>query len=164
MSLSLSSDSRCRSWATTRFAIVSSTGSPRNTIRSLSRREKMSNERSPRADVSMTIGTRAIRTFLLKQGRAASVARGYGAKAGARDPAEGLLHLDRHVHVRRVDRAHDRVRPLLLEGVIEVALLARPGAEVRGPVRHGDVVPLLALPDPVDLRALRDRQLLGCEE
>src|SRR4051794_37504336 len=203
MSLSLSSDSRCRSWATTRFAIVSSTASPRNTIRSLSRREKMSNERSPRADVSITIGTRAIRTFLLKQGRAASVARGSGAKGAARagqEPrprhpragrasrgvagshgalrrararahcppqrraANRLLHLDRHVHVRCVDRAHDRVRALLLEGVLEGALLARAGAEVRRAVGDRHVVPLLALPDPRDLRALRDRQLLRREE
>jgi len=39
MSLSGSSDSRCRSCATMRFAIWSSTGVPRNTIRSFSRRE-----------------------------------------------------------------------------------------------------------------------------
>ena len=38
MSLSGSSDSRCRSWATIRLAIWSSTGVPRKTMRSLSRR------------------------------------------------------------------------------------------------------------------------------
>jgi hypothetical protein len=39
MSFSGSSDSRCRSWATTRFATASSTALPTITIRSLSRRE-----------------------------------------------------------------------------------------------------------------------------
>src|SRR3954468_7658926 len=148
MSLSLSSDSRCRSWATTRLAIVSSTGSPRNTIRSLSSREKMSNERSPRADVSMTIGTRAIRTFLyqgLPKCRA-SVARGAAATA----PSERLLDDDLHVHVPGVDSAHDVVGPALLEGVRLGAGLALAEAEVRRAVRDRDVVPLLAPPDPLD--------------
>src|SRR5215212_8107527 len=147
MSLSLSSDSRCRSWATTRLAIVSSTASPRKTMRSLRSREKMSNERSPRADVSITIGTRAIETFLFTRelrGCRASLARGPGAKEGR----SGLLDLDRHVHVRGVDRAHDRVGAALLKGVLLRAGLALAEAEVRGSVRDGDVVPLLALPDP----------------
>src|SRR5579884_1247401 len=57
MSLSGSSDSRCRSWATIRFAIWSSTGVPRKMIRSLSRRLYMSKARSPREVCSPTIGT-----------------------------------------------------------------------------------------------------------
>src|SRR5665213_3353477 len=64
MSLSGSEDSRCRSWATTRLATVSSIGDPMNTIRSLSRRLKMSNSRSPRAVRSMTMGTRGMETTL----------------------------------------------------------------------------------------------------
>src|SRR5436190_8073604 len=58
MSVSGSSASRKRSWATIRFADESSTSLPRKTIRSRSRREKMSNERSKRPSVSTTIGTR----------------------------------------------------------------------------------------------------------
>src|SRR3954471_4224112 len=60
MSLSGSWDSRWRSWATIRLATWSSTALPRKTIRSLSRREKMSNSRSPRAVRSITIGTRGM--------------------------------------------------------------------------------------------------------
>src|SRR4051812_39754424 len=61
MSLSGSDDSRCRSWATMRFATWSSTAEPRKMMRSLSRREKMSYSRSPRAVRSMTVGTRGMR-------------------------------------------------------------------------------------------------------
>src|SRR5687767_10072722 len=56
MSLSGSSLSRNSSWAMTMFAISSFTAVPRNTIRSLSRREKMSQPRSPRWVCSMTVG------------------------------------------------------------------------------------------------------------
>src|SRR3954468_2281808 len=58
MSVSGSSASRKRSWATIRFAEASLTSVPRKTIRSRRRREKMSNERSKRPSDSTTIGTR----------------------------------------------------------------------------------------------------------
>src|SRR6476620_1258263 len=48
MSLSGFSDSRCKSWAHTRLAIVSSIGVPRKMMCSLSRREYRSKARSPR--------------------------------------------------------------------------------------------------------------------
>jgi hypothetical protein len=57
MSVSGSSASRKSSWATIRFADVSPTSVPRKMIRSRSRREKMSNERSKRPSDSTTIGT-----------------------------------------------------------------------------------------------------------
>src|SRR3954453_5799753 len=60
MSLSGSEDSRCRSWATRRFPTWSSTAEPRKMMRSLSRREKMSYSRSPRAVRSMTVGMRGM--------------------------------------------------------------------------------------------------------
>src|ERR1700761_6232811 len=60
MSLSGSWDSRCSSCATTRLAIVSSIGLPMKMMRSLSSRLKMSNSRSPRAVLSMTMGTRGM--------------------------------------------------------------------------------------------------------
>src|ERR1039457_2668502 len=56
MSLSGSSDSRKSSCAMTIFAIWSSTAMPRKTMRSLSRREKISQPRSPRWVCSMTVG------------------------------------------------------------------------------------------------------------
>src|SRR5215831_17872505 len=59
MSLSGSSASRNSIWAITRFASSSSMKVGRKMIRSLRRREKMSNARSPRGVCSMTIGTSA---------------------------------------------------------------------------------------------------------
>src|SRR5437764_2888148 len=64
MSLSGSSASRKSSWAITRFARSSSMKVGRKMIRSLSRREKMSNARSPRGVCSTTIGTRAMGDLL----------------------------------------------------------------------------------------------------
>src|SRR5262245_21970056 len=67
MSLSGSSASRNSIWAMTRFASSSSMNVGRKMIRSLSRREKMSNARSPRGVCSTTIGTRAIvRSFAVR--------------------------------------------------------------------------------------------------
>src|SRR5215510_9284803 len=60
MSLSGSSASRNSIWAMTRLASSSSMNVGRKMIRSLSRREKMSNARSPRGVCSTTIGTKAI--------------------------------------------------------------------------------------------------------
>src|SRR5918996_961899 len=60
MSLSGSSASRNSIWAMTRLASSSSMNVGRKMIRSLRRREKMSNARSPRGVCSMTIGTRAM--------------------------------------------------------------------------------------------------------
>src|SRR5438477_13107773 len=60
MSLSGSSASRNKSCAMTRLASSSSMNVGRKMIRSLSRREKMSNARSPRGVCSTTIGTKAI--------------------------------------------------------------------------------------------------------
>src|SRR5206468_5399065 len=60
MSLSGSSASRNSICAMTRLASSSSMNVGRKMIRSLSRREKMSNARSPRGVCSMTIGTRAM--------------------------------------------------------------------------------------------------------
>ena len=51
--------SRNNSWATIREAMLSSIWSVTNTIRSRSRREKMSKLRSPRLVCSTTTGTRA---------------------------------------------------------------------------------------------------------
>ena len=51
------SDSRNKSCAVMSEAMPSSTPPVTKMIRSRSRREKMSNERSPRFDCSMTIGT-----------------------------------------------------------------------------------------------------------
>src|SRR5262245_20879039 len=56
MSLSGSSDSRNNSCAMMMLATSSFTGVPRNTMRSLSSREKMSQPRSPRWVCSMTVG------------------------------------------------------------------------------------------------------------
>src|SRR5215470_16902524 len=64
MSLSGSSASRNSIWAITRFASSSSMKVGRKMIRSLSRREKMSNARSPRGVCSTTIGTRPIGDLL----------------------------------------------------------------------------------------------------
>src|SRR5881396_2086957 len=60
MSLSGSSASRNKSCAMTRLASSSSMNVGKKMIRSLSRREKMSNARSPRGVCSTTIGTKAI--------------------------------------------------------------------------------------------------------
>src|SRR5262245_10509239 len=60
MSLSGSSASRNSICAMTRLASSSSMNVGKKMIRSLSRREKMSNARSPRGVCSMTMGTRAI--------------------------------------------------------------------------------------------------------
>src|SRR5256885_1434961 len=65
MSLSGSSASRKSICAITRLASSSSMKVGRKMMRSLSRREKMSNARSPRGVCSITIGTRAIRLLLL---------------------------------------------------------------------------------------------------
>ncbi|MNW68233.1 hypothetical protein D3C74_469490 [compost metagenome] len=54
------SDSRNSSWAQISEAMPSSDGPVRKMIRSRSRREKMSNDRSPRLDCSTTIGTRLL--------------------------------------------------------------------------------------------------------
>src|SRR4029453_17967938 len=64
MSLSGSSASRYSIWAITRFASSSSMKVGRKMMRSLRRREKMSNARSPRGVCSTTIGTRAIGVLL----------------------------------------------------------------------------------------------------
>src|SRR4051794_35844911 len=106
MSLSGSEDSRCRSWATMRFATWSSTAVPRKTMRSLSRREKMSYSRSPRADRSTTVGTRGMPRNLSIQRRhpAAVVALAGGLRQLGVDPREVLA--------RQLDVAR---RPVLLE-------------------------------------------------
>src|SRR3954452_21270291 len=65
MSVSGSSASRKRSWATTRLADASLTSVPRKTIRSRRSREKMSNERSKRPSDSTTIGTRWLNALLI---------------------------------------------------------------------------------------------------
>src|SRR5436190_18374513 len=65
MSVSGSSASRKRSWATTRFAAEASTSVPRKTIRSRRSREKMSKERSKRPSDSTTMGTRWFDTLLI---------------------------------------------------------------------------------------------------
>src|SRR4051812_20580972 len=57
MSFSRSSASRKSSCAAITFALSSVTSVPRNTIRSRSRREEMSNERSQRPSASTTMGT-----------------------------------------------------------------------------------------------------------
>src|SRR5690348_2036192 len=67
MSLSGSSDSRWSSCAITRFAIWSSTGVPRNTMRSARRREYRVHARSRRDGCSTTIAIRGI-SFLLAAG------------------------------------------------------------------------------------------------
>src|SRR4051794_40043341 len=82
MSRSGSSDSRWRSWATTRFATWSSIGSPRKTTRSRSSREEMSKERSPRESCSTTMGTRGTGLLL-------SLATGEPVENGA--PGEAPL-------------------------------------------------------------------------
>jgi hypothetical protein len=56
MSLSGSSLSRKSSWAMMMLAMSSLTAVPRKMMRSLSRREKMSQPRSPRWVCSMTVG------------------------------------------------------------------------------------------------------------
>src|SRR5687767_1293057 len=66
MSLSGSSASRKSICAMTRFASSSSMKVGRKMMRSLSRREKISNARSPRGVCSITIGTKAIRVLLLR--------------------------------------------------------------------------------------------------
>src|SRR5687767_12609540 len=88
MSLSGSEDSRCSSWATIRFATWSSTALPRKMIRSLSRREKMSNSRSPRAVRSMTIGTSGMPAILA--GRWARLGGGADARPQAAHEPLGL--------------------------------------------------------------------------
>src|SRR3954464_1881867 len=65
MSVSGSSASRKRSWATTRFPPSAPPSVPRRTIRSRRRREKMSNDRSKRPSDSTTIGTRWFDTLLI---------------------------------------------------------------------------------------------------
>src|SRR3970282_1424114 len=64
MSLSGSSASRNSIWAMTRFASSSSMKVGRKMIRSLRRREKISNARSPRGVCSIPIGTRPIGNLL----------------------------------------------------------------------------------------------------
>src|SRR5215218_9053870 len=81
MSLSGSSLSRWSSWAMTRLAMVSSIGVPRKMIRSLSSREKMSNERSPRLVCSMTMGTRFASAIEQTSGRGLGTTRGYQRRA-----------------------------------------------------------------------------------
>src|SRR4029450_5236333 len=65
MSRSGSAASRCRSWATTRLATSSSMGEPTNTMRSSSRRLKVSKDRSPRGSCRTTMGTRRATVWLL---------------------------------------------------------------------------------------------------
>src|ERR1700760_1872551 len=101
MSLSGSWDSRCRSCATTRLAMVSSIGLPMKMMRSLSSRLKMSNSRSPRAVLSMTMGTRGMAVRLEHGARLLARALGQqhgGALEGARaQVGEGLLGLGQGV-------------------------------------------------------------------
>src|ERR1700729_2452999 len=116
MSLSGSWDSRCRSWATTRLAIVSSIGLPMKMMRSFSSRLKMSNSRSPRAVLSMTMGTRGMTVRLataLRQQHG-------GALEGARaQVGQGLLGLGQGIGG---DRGADR--DLRREGDEGVAVVA----------------------------------------
>src|ERR1044072_8771974 len=88
MSLSGSSDSRCSSWATTRLAMSWLTWVPRKMIRSLSRREEMSKERSPREVCSTTIGTRG-----LMVGTLSKAPGGYPPSSRLRRPERALLLL-----------------------------------------------------------------------
>src|SRR4029450_208908 len=92
MSLSGSSLSRCRSWAMTRLAMVSSIGVPRKMIRSLSSREKMSNERSPRLVCSMTMGTRFASAIEQTSGR---------ERDDARVPAQRVARLNEPIGAAR---------------------------------------------------------------
>ena len=75
MSLSGSSLSRNSSWAMMMLATWSSTAVPRKMIRSLSRREKMSQPRSPRWVCSMTVGMMKLRIA----GGGTSLAHGVGS-------------------------------------------------------------------------------------
>src|SRR4051794_8019732 len=66
-------------------------------------------------------------------------------------------HPELHLHVGLVDRAHERVGPGAPEGLAVRARALERGAELHGPLGHGDVVRLLARPAPRHLRALLDR-------
>src|SRR5687767_10168902 len=84
MSLSGSSASRNSIWAMTRLASSSSMKVGRKMIRSFSRREKMSNARSPRGVCSMTMGTRAMNVSLLLGGIRRTVALTHGERRRSR--------------------------------------------------------------------------------
>src|SRR3954451_22168711 len=93
MSVSGSSASRKRSWATIRFAEASLTSVPRKTIRARRSREKMSNERSKRPSDSTTIGTKWLNALLIGCTfiRNHTVARQGGTHGGrARDHDRGV--------------------------------------------------------------------------
>src|SRR4051794_32980715 len=68
-SFSGSSDARNNSCAMITFAMSSLTSWPRNTMRSLSRREKMSQPRSPRCVCSTTVGMMLMAPRLYPDGR-----------------------------------------------------------------------------------------------
>src|SRR5215218_4000789 len=125
MSLSGSSLSRCRSWAMTRLAMVSSIGVPRKMIRSLSNREKMSNERSPRLVCSMTMGTR-FASAIEQTSR-----RGWGRREGtsAAPGSEGLERI-----------GHGQVGPggvAVQAGQLQDALEEVSGLDPAGPAGPG---------------------------
>src|SRR5215510_7027445 len=90
MSLSGSSASRNSIWAMTRLASSSSMKVGRKMIRSLSRREKMSNARSPRGVCSMTMGTSAITFSLSFRPRRTTRRLGRGGRRLRDQPVEGL--------------------------------------------------------------------------
>ena len=77
------SDSRKSSWALIKAETLSSIAPLRNTMRSRSKRENMSNERSPRVDCSITTGTRFIRPPIAKSSRPSSTPRSCGHVARA---------------------------------------------------------------------------------
>src|SRR5918994_6323238 len=137
MSLSGSSLSRCRSWAMTRLAMVSSIGVPRKMIRSLSSREKMSNERSPRLVCSMTMGTRFASAIEQTSGRGQGRREGTSAAPGS----EGLAGFGRGQvgPGRGVGQAGQVEDPLEQVGGLDPAGPAGPGdpAAVDGDVGPG---------------------------
>src|SRR3954462_15259644 len=163
MSLSASTDSRCRSWATMRFAIWSSTGWPRKTIRSLSRREKMSYSRSPRALRSTTVGTRGMGLGRVARWRYRGRSR---SRRRVRDPTQWLrrqplkrastVDLSPYARTRAFPhRAHEalrqrlpRARPLRPRGVRRRVLRSARSQRRRQDDAHQRRVQ----PDPNDVR------------
>src|SRR5947207_9305542 len=94
MSFAESSESRNRSCAITTLATASSISVPRNTMRSLSRREYRSRPRSPRWVCSITVGIRltgcglllSLRYFVMSPRLRAGEP---GNERGAREPPRG---------------------------------------------------------------------------
>src|SRR4030095_8913968 len=150
MSLSGSSASRYSIWAITRFASSSSMKVGRKMMRSLSRREKMSNARSPRGVCSTTIGTRPIGDLLFIN----------SLRTAGRCSARAVLQLALCLDLRVGDQK--------IEGHAITDPLAKP-LEVAAFLHHtteGRCGPLTCLRDLLDLGVDvgvggRDRLLVG---